>query len=282
MITNILKKIKSGFNPRLSLSIPYILFSIIFILLPLLLLFIKAVAPISTDDGETFNNHLLIQQKETWVIIGRSVFVGIATAIICLIIALPYAFYVSTAKSKVFKIYSISLIVSPLIIFTIAKTFSLRALFVTMFDEADLNTIWFMILGLVFLNLPFMIIPLFTVFRDMPKNILEASADLGYNKTQTLFKIVLPYGLKAIFSGIGLVFLLAATSIIISDKLLPNGGQNQLIGNLININANPSNPFDLARSSSLVLITIVVMMGIYAIIYFFPIVLLKLKGIKND
>lgn len=278
---NFIGKIKENLNPRLSLSIPYILFSIVFILLPLLLLCIKAFTPVISDEGEIFDNHLLTKQPETWIIMTRSLVVGLVTSLICLIIALPYAFYVSTSKSKSFKIYSISLIVSPLIIFTIAKTFSLRALFVTMFDESELNNSWFMIVGLVFLNLPFMIIPLYTVFRDMPKNILEASADLGYNRIQTLFKVVLPYGLKAIFSGIGLVFLMAATSIIISDKLLPNGGQNQLIGNLINLNANPSNPFDLARSSSLVLITILVMMGIYGIIYFFPILLIKMKGMKH-
>ncbi|WGI36995.1 ABC transporter permease [Mesomycoplasma lagogenitalium] len=281
MINKLISKAKVNLNPRLSLSLVYIIFSIIFILLPMVLLLVKAVSPLKTDEEEIFDNYLLIKQPGTWIIMWRSVSIGLVTALICLIIALPYAFYVSTSKSRAFKIYSISLIVSPLIIFTIAKTFSLRALFVTMFDEASLNSYWFMLVGLVFLNLPFMIIPLYTVFKDMPKNILEASADLGYNRLQTLFKVVLPYGLKAIFSGIALVFLMAATSIIISDKLLPNGGQNQLIGNLINLNANPSNPFDLARSSSLVLITILVMLGIYAIVYFFPILILKLKGVKN-
>ncbi|WP_308699323.1 ABC transporter permease [Mycoplasma procyoni] len=282
MFSNFVKKLKSNLNPRLSLILPYVLFSLIFIILPLILLVVKAVSPLTTDEGQQFNNHLLIQQKQTWIIMLRSVLLGLGTAFICLVIALPYAFFVSTAKSKALKVYAISLMVSPLIIFTIAKTFSLRALFVTMFDEASLNNYWFMLVGLVFLNLPFMIIPLYTVFRDMPKNILEASADLGYNKAQTLLKVVLPYGLKAIFSGIGLVFLMAATSIIISDKLLPNGSQNQLIGNVINVNANPSNPFDLARTSSLVLITIIVMMAVYGLVYLFPIIIMKMRGVKHD
>ncbi|VEU59424.1 ABC transporter permease [Mesomycoplasma neurolyticum] len=282
MLLKAYNKFKSLANIRLGMILPYVFFAFIFIVLPLILLFFKAVLPVLDEDGKASDNFVLIKNSTTWKIMWRSVWLGILTAFICLVIALPYSFFISTIKSKFFKIYAISLIVSPLIIFTISKIFSLRVLFVMIFDEPTINNEIFMLIGLIYLNLPFMIIPLYTVFSDMPKNILEASADLGYNKFWTLIKVVLPYGLKAIFSGIALVFLMAATSIIISDKLLPSGSQKQLIGNLINNSSNPSNPFDLAKVSSLVLITIVVLYSVYGLIYIFPLILSKLKGVKYE
>ncbi|WP_069096794.1 ABC transporter permease subunit [Mesomycoplasma ovipneumoniae] len=268
-------------NPRISLVLPYFVFALILIVIPLILLFVKSVSPLSTN-GEPFDNHLLVKEQTTWQIIARSIFVGLVSAFICLILAFPYAFIVANSKSRIFKIYSLSLIITPLIIFTIAKVFSLRALFLSMFDEGSLNNNSFMILGLIFLNFPFMVIPLYTIFRDMPKNLIEAGTDLGYSKFRVLIKVVVPYSFRAISSGFAIVFLMAATSIVVSDKLLPNGSQNQLIGNLINNSANTTNPFDLARVSSLVLVTLLVFIGIYTLIHFTPIVIMKIKGFKYD
>ncbi|MDW2907720.1 ABC transporter permease [Mesomycoplasma ovipneumoniae] len=272
---------KKNLNPRISLVLPYFVFALILIVIPLILLFVKSVSPLSTN-GSPFDNHLLVKEQTTWQIIARSIFVGLISAFICLILAFPYAFIVANSKSRIFKIYSLSLIITPLIIFTIAKVFSLRALFLAMFDEGSLNNNSFMILGLIFLNFPFMVIPLYTIFRDMPKNLIEAGTDLGYSKFWVLIKVVLPYSFRAISSGFAIVFLMAATSIVVSDKLLPNGSQNQLIGNLINNSANTTNPFDLARVSSLVLVTLLVFIGIYTLIHFTPIVIMKLKGFKYD
>lgn len=272
---------KKNLNPRISLVIPYAIFALILIVIPLILLFVKSVTPLSTH-GQSFDNHLLVKEQTTWQIIGRSIFVGLVCAFICLILAFPYAFFVASSKSKIFKIYSLSLIVTPLIIFTIAKVFALRTLFLAMFDEGNLNNNSFMVVGLIFLNFPFMVLPLYTIFRDMPKNLLEAGTDLGYSKFWVLIKVVLPYSFRAISSGFALVFLMAATSIVVSDKLLPNGSQNQLIGNLINNSANTANPFDLARVSSLVLVTLLVFIGIYTLIHFTPIIIMKFKGFKYD
>lgn len=275
-----LDKLKSALKsrPRLALLLPYIIIALLFIVLPFFILLVISLKPAAAD----FDNWKIVKDSSTWVIMWRSVWMGIVTALICLLLGFPYAFFVSTSKSKSFKFYAISLIISPLIIFTIAKALALRGMFTLLFDERKINSEWFMVLGMIYLNLPFMIIPLYSVFRDMNPNILEVSYDLGYNKFLTLIKVVLPYGIKAIFSGVGLVFLMAALSVIISDKLLSNGFQHQLIGNVINQHVNPSNPFDMARASTLVLITTIVLMSFYSLIYLVPMLVLKLKGINYD
>ncbi|BAQ54486.1 ABC transporter permease [Mycoplasmopsis arginini] len=273
------KKAKRFSSPmsklQLSFLIPYIIFAILFIILPMVFVCIYAFKPL---EGQTkLENWEIAIKPSTWIIIGRSLLTGILAAFVALIIGFPYAYIVSRSKYKIIKILGLTLILSPLAIFTISKALAVRGLFSAIFDENQLNNNFFIIFGMIYLYLPFMVLPLYQVLKDMPNNILEASEDLGYSKFQTVFKVIIPYSSKAILSGFGIVLMMSATSIIISDKLLPNGSQKQLIGNLINQFANTANPFDLANASTLVIITLSVLLSIYAVIYGIPYLIRKRK-----
>ncbi|MDI3349351.1 ABC transporter permease [Mycoplasmopsis arginini] len=273
------KKAKRFSSPmsklQLSFLIPYIIFAILFIILPMVFVCIYAFKPL---EGQTkLENWEIAIKPSTWIIIGRSLLTGILAAFVALIIGFPYAYIVSRSKYKIIKILGLTLILSPLAIFTISRALAVRGLFSAIFDENQLNNNFFIIFGMIYLYLPFMVLPLYQVLKDMPNNILEASEDLGYSKFQTVFKVIIPYSSKAILSGFGIVLMMSATSIIISDKLLPNGSQKQLIGNLINQFANTANPFDLANASTLVIITLSVLLSIYAVIYGIPYLIRKRK-----
>jgi spermidine/putrescine transport system permease protein len=162
------------------------------------------------------------------------------------------------------------LILAPLFIFTLVKILALKGFFTYVFDERSLDNSGILIIGLVYLNLPFMIIPLYVVFSNMPKNIIDASEDLGYTKVQTFIKVVIPYGMKAICSGITIVFLMGVLSVAVSDKLIINSEQNKLLGNIINDLANPSNGFDMQKASTVVMITIFSVGLIYVFINSIP------------
>ncbi|MGX9339205.1 ABC transporter permease [Mycoplasma sp. 332] len=275
--TRNVKKIKKLSSPMSKLQftfiVPYVVFAVLFIILPMVFVCIYAFKPL---EGQTkLENWEIALKPSTWVIIGRSLLTGLFAATVSLIIGFPYAYIVSRSKYKIIKILGLTLILSPLAIFTISKALAVRGLFSAIFDENQLNNNFFIVFGMVYLYLPFMVLPLYQVIKDMPNNILEASEDLGYSKFKTVFKVIIPYTSKAILSGFGIVLMISATSIIISDKLLPNGSQKQLIGNLINQFANTANPFDLANSSTLVIITLAVLLSIYAIIYGIPFLIRK-------
>ena len=127
-----------------------------------------------------------------------------------------------------------------------------------------------------------MIIPLYNVLNNMPQNIIQASQDLGYTRLMTFIKVVIPYGLKAICSGVIIVFLLVIMSVAMSNKLLDNAAGNQLLGNIINDLSNPSNPFDMQKASSVVLITLIGASVVYFGISAIPVVYRKIKGGIND
>ncbi|KUH47371.1 ABC transporter permease [Mycoplasmopsis meleagridis] len=252
-------------NKRLSLLSIFFIIAIFFILLPILLIVINALTP-----RENFDSFSLVKEKNTWIQIGRSLKVGSISALICLVIAFPYSYIIAMTKNKYLPIFAMSLIISPMIIFTIARLYAIRGFFLSIFDSQSLNSEWFLIIGLTYLNLPLMIMPLYSVLKDMPKNILEASEDLGYNKLQTMFRVVIPYSLKAIISGLGLIFLSSATNFVISDKLVPDKNSVPLIGAVINDFSNPANEFALSRGTAIVLVVSALFIGIYALIQFLP------------
>ncbi|WP_025755520.1 ABC transporter permease [Mycoplasmopsis cricetuli] len=268
-------KNKLNLSKKTFFLIPYLIIAIFLIVLPVILIFIKSLL----SNGEDFDNWDLVKDFHTWRIIWRSVIVGIFASIICLIIGLPYAYFISTSKSKLFRTYSLSLVVSPLAIFTISRIYSLRSLFQFIFQSNinSLNSVWFIVVGLVYLNLPLMIMPLYSVFRDMPKNIVEASSDLGNNALKTFFRVIIPYGTKAILSGVALIFLASATTFVVSQKLLPNPSQHQLIGNIINDKINPGNPYNLSSGSALVIVVSAIFISIYAFALIVPKIIFYFK-----
>lgn len=265
---------KLNLNKRHSFILPYALIAIFLIVLPVILIFTQAF-----KSNDEFDNAVLIKDSHTWTIIWRSLAVGIVASIICLIIALPYAYFISTSKSQIFRVIALSMVVSPLAIFTIARIYSIRSLFQLIFQSNvdTLNSSWFVVVGLVYLNLPLMIMPLYTVFRDMPKNIIEASHDLGNNTLQTFIRVIIPYGTKAILSGFAMIFLASATTFVVSQKLLPNPSQTQLIGNIINEKIDPGNQFNLSSGSMLVIVVSMIFITVYALVLIVPRIIFYFK-----
>lgn len=158
-----------------------------------------------------------------------------------------------------------------------------------MFDnESQIRNEAVMVIGMVYLYMPFMIVPLYSVLQQMPASLVEASKDLGYGRITSIIKVVFPYALKAIFSGLAVVFMMSATSLAISGALLKGDSEHVMIGNQIDgmsanmtsdIAANTHN--SIVQGSTLALITIGIMFGVYIVIYAIPQIIKKIKGGVN-
>lgn len=269
-----------SFNGRLMLIIPYVIGAAIFIITPMVMLLTKSV-----EHHDGIDAQAIIKESTTWNKIGMSILLGIIAAGISLCIAFPFSFVVARSQSKVFRIISISLLISPMLVFTVARIFSLKILLIKMYDGdavAMQNKIS-MIIGMVYLYMPFMIIPLYSVLQSMPKSLFEASRDLGYNSFSTVFRVVVPYSLKAVFSGVAVVFMMSSTTLVISQSLVGGQPNLKMIGNEIDriaVNMR-QNPVAATQGSILALVTIAVVMAVYGGIYLFPIIVRKLRGGVN-
>ena len=270
---------KVNLKPQQLFSLPYFFFVLILVIIPLIFILVNSfIKPAGATD---FDLGTVWKDQGFWYIFFRSMGTGLLVALISLLIGLPYVYILVNLKNKAIQFMMISLIITPLFLFTLVKILALKGLLTLIFD-VPIDNFGFLILGLVYLNLPFMIIPLYNVLNNMPQNIIQASQDLGYTRLMTFIKVVIPYGLKAICSGVIIVFLLVIMSVAMSNKLLDNAAGNQLLGNIINDLSNPSNPFDMQKASSVVLITLIGASVVYFGILAIPVVYRKIKGGIND
>ena len=245
------------------ISTPYILWMIVFILIPLAMV---AYFALTTTEG-TFT---LENLKNVWQysnIFVRSIWLAAIATAICLLIAYPVAFILSTT-SKRHQSTLVMIVMLPMWMNFLLRTYAWMTLlgnngiintFLGFFGLGPfkmLNTQGAVVLGMVYNYLPYMILPLYSVMVKIDKMLLEAAQDLGCNGKKVLLKVVLPLSLPGVMSGITMVFVPAISTFIISRML--GGGSNILIGDLIEMQflGTSYNP-NLGAGISLVLMVIV-------------------------
>ncbi|MBN1379797.1 MAG: spermidine/putrescine ABC transporter permease PotB [Gammaproteobacteria bacterium] len=194
---------------------------------------------------------------------------AIAT-IICLLIAYPFAWIVSAHTSSV-RAWLLFLLVLPFWTNSLIRTYAIKIL---LGKNGVVNTImtglglwqepmqllyteFAVIFGLVYLLLPFMVLPIYSSFDKLDPTLLEAGRDLGAHTLQRFARIILPLTMPGIIAGFLIVFLPAMGMFYIADLL--GGAKNLLLGNII------KNLFLVARDWPLGSAFSVIMMSIMAL-----------------
>ena len=227
------------------LVIPYLIWSVLMLLVPMLLI---AMYSVMSDGNSIVPFQLTIHHYVRFftdpdfvLILWRSLVIAIKTTIICLLLGYPIAYYIANSEEKKQNVL-ILLITLRMWINMLVRTYAWIGLLapdgiiswllglIGIHTEL-LYTEKAVLLGMVYNFLPFMILQIQTALSKMDKSLLEASNDLGADRVQTFIHIVFPLSLSGVVSGITLVFLPAVSSFFI-PKLL-GGGQFFLIGNVI-------------------------------------------------
>jgi spermidine/putrescine transport system permease protein len=107
------------------------------------------------------------------------------------------------------------------------------------------------VIGIVYVYLPFMVLPLYATLERLDRSYLEASLDLGAGQWRTFRSIVVPLARPGIVSGVILVFVPALGTFLISDLL--GGPDSQLIGNVIERQFKAANNWPLGAALSFLL-----------------------------
>ena len=218
---------KKGFS-RNQLVIPYVIFLILFVILPLFVVIFYGF----TDNNMHFSMHNFIaffQSKKTIGTLLYSLFIAIVTTIICLLIAYPTAYFLAKSKIKASGALLLLLVLPMWINFTLRIT-ALKE--ILDFFEGNLakysllNTI----IGMTYDFLPFMILPIYNSLTKLDNCYIEAARDLGANSLKVITKIVLPLSLPGIVSGVTMVFLPAMTNYVVLDMMY---NSTYIMGSLI-------------------------------------------------
>ena len=177
-------------------------------------------------------------------ILGRSLMLAVLTVILCLLLCYPVAFWVAGLPQK-WRMFFLFLITLPFFASLIVR---LYAWLLILKPSGLLNTALMsvglisepldilytptaVVLGMVYIFLPFMFLPLFSSIDTLDHALVEASSDLGAKPWQTFFKVVLPMTLPGIIGGSIIVFIPAVGNFIVPDVL--GGAKGLMTGNLI-------------------------------------------------
>lgn len=232
------------------LSIPYLVWMIVFTGIPLLLMIIFAFSTIEAFSAYTFSfsdfrftaaNLQALFDAVFLKSFGRSLLYAAIATVLCLLIGYPIAYFISRSHFK--RKYLLLLIfIMPmwtnmlLRIQTINSLLSQNSFFTNVFGfTIDLSgaKALKLIAVMTIVYLPFMIFPIYTVLEKMDKSLFEASNDLGAGGIKTFFKITLPISSKGIYSGVMMVFLPAAMGFTIPKIVTQSDPHYTMVGQLI-------------------------------------------------
>ena len=239
---------------RKTLGIPYAIFLLLFVAMPLLVLVYYAF---TNGQGEFTVMNLVgfFTNPNTLGTLFYSFGVAIVTTVVCLLLAYPTAYILAISKWKS-KTVILLLFVMPMWINFSLRITALKEILT--FIEGNLAYHPFLntVIGMTYDFLPFMILPIYNSMARIKNDVIEAAKDLGASDAIILFKIIIPLTLSGIISGIIMVFVPALTSFVISDLL--GGGKVLLIGNVIEQEFMQGTNWNLGSGLSVVLMIFVI------------------------
>ena len=249
-------------NNSVLLSVPYILWMVLFTLIPLGVVGYYALT--DPDTGAfTWSN---IMELGTYLpVFGRSIAYSVVSAFLCLLLGYPVAYFIAHRGEVTQKILYM-LVMLPMCMSFLLRTMAWVGL---LQDTGIINTFLeslglsklplirhpgAVVLGMVYNYLPYMILPLYSIIVKIDNRLIEAAEDLGCTPAQTFMKVILPLSMPGIVTGVTTVFVPAVSTFYISPKL---GGTEMLIGDVIERLFKQGNNANLGAALSLILMILV-------------------------
>lgn len=270
LMTNTRRYFHSHVKARIAalLSLPIAWLGVLYIG-SLAALFITSIWKIDTFTSKvvrefTLSNFVdILTDKAYFNVTMRTVGVAVAVTIICAVLAIPMAFFIARVAKPKSRPVLIALVITPLWASYLVKIYAWRTMMAP--DSGFLN--WLIsplglsspgfgmvavIIGLSYLWLPYMVLPIYAGMEKLPDSIIDASADLGAKPGRTFLKVILPITWPAIIAGSLFTFSLSLGDYITVQIL---GGTFQMLGNVVYQNFALNLPF----AAAVALIPVIVM-----------------------
>ncbi|HEX9636454.1 MAG TPA: ABC transporter permease [Acidobacteriota bacterium] len=230
---------------------------LIFFLTPLLVVLLFSFGQRTTyggiELGLSLSNYARALDPLYLKIYWRSLWLAVVTTALCLLISYPAAYCIALKTAPRWKNLLLVLSVIPFWTSFLIRTYAWMLILRTeglinsaltsigLIDQPLklLYTDTAILLGLVYGELPFMILPLYATIEKLDVRLLEAAMDLGANRFWTFLKVTLPLTKVGVVTAVLLVFIPSLGAFVTPDLL--GGAKQAMIGNLI------QNQFAVAR-----------------------------------
>ena len=200
----------------------------------------------------------------------RSIWYALSTAVLCLLIGYPFSYFIARAKPSV-RPALLMMVMLPFWTSFLLRVYAWKGILA---DQGVVNQLLMalglinepiqmlytnvsMLVGMTYVYLPFMVLPLYTNLEKHDPSLLDAAQDLGANAWQRFWRVTFPLSLPGIYSGSALVFIPALGMFVIPEIL--GGTRDMLIGNLIKEQFLTTRDWPFGATLSIVL-TLVVML----------------------
>lgn len=218
---------------RSSWALPYFIFLVFFVVLPLLLVLVYAL-----QDGSghfTLSNVTkFFSDSDALSTFAVSIEIAIETTLLCILIGYPAAWILSNKEYNRSAV-TIVLFIMPMWINALMRTLATAELFNVLGIHLGKGTLLY---GMVYDYLPFMIYPIYNVLDKMDKSYAEAAQDLGATPWKVFWKVIVPLSMPGVASGVLMVFMPTVSTFAISEFLTNN--KIKLFGTIIQENINSS------------------------------------------
>lgn len=277
----------------LAFSAPTIIWLLVFFLIPLGIVWNYSLSEntslIDTEFGWNFSNYERIFEPAILTLLWRSLWLAGITTIISLVVAYPVALVIATAEMK-WKPWLLLIIILPFWTNLLIRTYALLNILGSRGRANDvLYYLWYwadtalgwiglgwllgekfvpvkflgtelgVVIGLVYVALPFAILPIYSSLERLDKSFLEASMDLGASQLRTFFFILIPLTTAGLATAAILTFIPTIGSFLTPDLL--GRGQVDMIANVIERQFKSANdwPFGSAMSLMLLYVTFIIL-----------------------
>ncbi|MBO4446852.1 MAG: ABC transporter permease [Bacteroidales bacterium] len=236
-------------NKRSRWALPYFIFLVLFVALPLLLIVIYSF----TDGAGHFsfaNLTKFFSDGNSLSTFAVSIEVAIENTLLCILIGYPAAYILADKKLNPSAV-TVVLFILPMWINALMRTLATAELFNMAGIPLGKGTLLF---GMCYDYLPFMIYPIYNVLNKMDKSYAEAAQDLGATPGEVFRKVTLPLSLPGVWSGVMMVFMPTVSTFAISEFLTNN--KIKLFGTIIQENINNS-MWNYGAALSLIMLVII-------------------------
>lgn len=257
------------------LSVPYIVWMLIFTVIPLALIVVFAFTDRNSNGFSfTFEN---VQYAARYLpVLIKSVYYAAIATVICLVVSYPFAYFMSKMHLN-HQRTMMMLIMLPMWMNFLLRTYAWMSIletnsgflnkFLALFNLGPVHVMYTqgaVILGMVYNYIPYMILPLYTIMVKIDNRVIEAAQDLGCNTFNVFKKVIIPLSFPGITSGITMTFVPAVSTFVISQLL--GGPKNNLIGDLIEsqfVSGGEYNPYYGSAISLMLMIVVYICIGIF-------------------
>lgn len=223
-----------------------VLFFTVFFLVPLGVVLVSSLLDKGTDQASLVNYVRILADAYHWEVILTTFRLSLSTTLICLLLGYPLAWYlVRIVRSRAWRRACIIVLIVPLFTSNVVRSFGWMILLgrtglvndvmrsVGLIDRPVrfLGTELGILIGLVYILLPFAVMSIGTVLSRLDRAQEQASQDLGATAFQTFFHITLPQSLPGVASGAVMVFALAVSAYV--TPALLSGGRVTVLSMLI-------------------------------------------------